>query len=166
MLQSWRAIVAVTIAFSIAGTAYAAVIWVGAPTGLVYLNPGYQFTVGVTSMTQGDDRVCLRYTVNGGPTTTVYCTCTEPNCGTGAGTWVCTIPTNYDNSTINWNIGGYNNNCNGQPTSGLTGSFPTGPTAVTLTSLDAPTQPASWLLPLGLALLVGAFLLLIRRRAH
>ena len=93
--RSWWTFAVIIIMLTIVGTVHAAVVWGGAPTGPVYLNPGYQFTVVATAMNQGDDRVCLRYTVSpGGATTTVACACTGPNCGTGVGTWVCSITNN------------------------------------------------------------------------
>ncbi len=134
-----------------------------------WVNPGYRFTVPVTALSNPDKSVCLAYSVNGTAQTPVLCTCSGANCPAGANaTYTCNIAGNLTNATMTWDISSYtaNNGCTGKNVVGATGVITTGPTAVTLASFDASAQPASWLPPIGLALMTGALLLLIRRRAR
>jgi len=112
-------------------------------TGPVWLDPGYQFTIEVESMTPPDKMVCLTYTYDTTSDKTA-CTCNSPDCApdTGIGTWVCQIPDNLPNTTVSWDMSAYTPNCGAKKTQGPTGSFGTGPTAVTLTDLSASASSA------------------------
>jgi hypothetical protein len=148
-------------------TAYAAATF--GPATWTWINPGYRFTVPLTALTNPDKSVCLAYSVNGTAQTPVLCTCSGANCPAGANaTYTCNIAGNLPNATIAWDIASYtaNNGCTGKSVVGASGVITTGPTAVTLASFDASARPASWLPPIGLALMTGALLLLLRRRAH
>jgi LPXTG-motif cell wall-anchored protein len=146
-------------------TVYAAFTY-GTVTGPTWTRPGYQFTIPVTLLDNPDKSVCIAYSVNTVAQTPVSCTCSGTNCSSGVGTYTCTIPTNSASATITWDISSYtaNNGCTGKSTQGPTGSFTTGPTAMTLATFDAQPQPASWLLPIGLALLAGTIVIFFIRR--
>ena len=136
------------------------------PTGPVWTNPGYRFTIDVTQISNPDSGVCLLYSVNGGSSTKSACTCTSPACApaTKLGTWVCTIPTNYNNSTISWDMSTYSGNCGSQKTFGASGTFSTGPTALRLVSFEAINTSGTFVhkvLPLVGALLAMGFLAIL-----
>ena len=162
-----RIFAAAAVAFLMAGTVYAAATF-GTPTR-TWLNPVYRFTVPVTSLTSPDKSICLAYSANGTAQTPVLCTCSGANCPGGAdATYTCNIATNLISSTVTWDISAYtaNNGCTGKSIPGPTGSFNTGPTAVSLASFEVQPQTATWLLPSGLILAFGAILLMLRRRAR
>lgn len=163
----WQALVATVIAFLMAGTVYAAAT-IGTASR-TWLNPGYRFTVPVTQLTNPDKSICLAYSVNGTAQTPVLCTCSGANCPGGAdATYTCNIATNLISSTVTWDISAYtaNNGCTGKSIQGPTGSFNTGPTAVSLVSLEAQPQTVTWSLPIGFVLASSLFLFVMRRRAR
>ena len=152
------------------GKAMAAFAW-GTVTGPVWLdpNPGYRFTINVTTMSQDDHYVCLAYTV-GTTTTTALCSCTAPDCtpSTGLGVWVCTVPSNYSSTTVGWDMSSYvNSSCGLKKTQGPTGNFNTGPNAITLDYFKAGSGERS---PSSLAIIpivivsIGGFLGLLYRK--
>jgi hypothetical protein len=154
------------------GNAYAAVV---SPsyTGPIYLNPGYQFTANVTSLTTPHQFVGLSYSVNNGAALCSNCTCTSPDCNpaTGVGNWACSIPTSYNSATIVWNISAYPNaSCGGNQALMHSGSFTTAPTVIQLRTLaarlNAVNFQADWLTltGAGLAVLCAVGVIWLRRR--
>jgi hypothetical protein len=137
----------------------------GSVAGPIWLQPeGYQFiAVGVT-LSAPHDHVCLSYTPATGTGGTVACT------DLGSGTWLCTIPQNYPDNTVNWQINAYSQaTCMGDdPVAGPSGSFETGPTAVTLTGIMANSRlQTPLLLLLGiLALAFSVTAVMVWRRAE
>jgi hypothetical protein len=130
-----------------------------ASTGPVWVNPGYRFTESITGS------ICAQFQVVQGATVLepwTACTGTAPN-------YTCQNATNYPNASITFQ---FRTRTNGACTAGggwtdqtadyIT--FNTGPTAVTLATLDAQPQPASWLLPVGLAFLTGTMVVYVIRR--
>jgi len=125
----------------------------GPVSGPIWLQPqGYQFiAVGVT-LSDPHDHVCLAYTPETGTGGTVACSFL------GSGTWLCTIPQNYPNTTVNWQISAHSEAiCMGDdPVAGPSDSFETGPTSVTLTGIMANSRLQTPLLIL-LGILALAF---------
>jgi|WetSurMetagenome_2_1015567.scaffolds.fasta_scaffold38328_2 hypothetical protein len=162
----WLVIAVVMLAFFAVGTVYANFTW-GAVTR-TWLNPGYQVALPVTALTANDKTVCMTYSwtgaTSGGPIT-VECSCQGGGSCPNA-TWTCnTNPlVNIPNVNISWQINAQKNGCSGVTTTGPTGNFNTGATAVTLATLDAQPQPVSWLLPVGLALLAATMTVFVIRR--
>ena len=118
-------------------TAYADATF-GSYAGPQWLNPGYQFTVDVT-LTEPHKYVGLTYAVNSVPYPCVECT-------GGPGTWVCTINSDYDNSSVNWRIAAYpNSRCSGTSVQGPIGNFTTGPTVIGLTSFVAENSKTTFI---------------------
>jgi LPXTG-motif cell wall-anchored protein len=160
-------IVLATALLVVTATAYAAATF--GQASWTWVNPGYRFTVPVTALSNPDKSICLAYSVNGTAQTPVLCTCSGANCPAGANaTYTCNIANNLPNATITWDISSYtaNNGCTGKSVVGASGVITTGTTAVTLASFDASAHSAAWLPAIGLALMTGALLLLIRRRAR
>jgi hypothetical protein len=126
------------------GSAIAAASF-GGFTGPVWINPGYRFTLDVSSISEPDKVVCLQYSVNN-YTNTENCSCHSPECdpSTSMGTWTCTIPQSYNNTTISWDMStwtaGSDNACGNKATQGPTGTFDTYPTAMTFSSFSSRTN--------------------------
>ena len=137
----------------------------GSVTGPIWLQPeGYQFiAVGVT-LDAPHDHVCLSYTPTAGTGGTVACT------DLTSGTWLCTIPQNYPNTTVNWQISAHSEAiCMGDdPVAGPSDSFETGPTSVTLTGIMANSRlQTPLLILLGiLALAFSATAVMVWRRVE
>jgi hypothetical protein len=140
-------------------------------TGPTWTNPGYRWTVDVSSMTQNDKQVCIEYSINGGAATVAQCSCVGANCADGVGSWTCTAP-NVSSGSLSWRVGawtaGGGGQCGAESTNMGSGSFTTGPNALTLRSLQA-SPVAATALPLtgvGVAAvsLAGAAVIWRRRR--
>ena len=140
----------------------------GAYTGPFWTNPGYSFTIAVTSLTDPHEIIGLSYTVNGGTAQCSDCVCTSPNCdpAAGTGTWACSIPVNNNTSTITWDISAYSEAaCTGTKIQGPADGYVGSPTAIRLSTLSAssaglpPVQIGA-----SIFLLVVAGVVLLRRR--
>lgn len=148
------------------GTVHAAAVF-GSYTGPVWLNPGYGFTVTLATLSSPHQYIGLLYTVDGGAAVCADCSCTSPDCDpeTGTGTWVCAIPSTYNNATIVWEMSAYPNvQCSGNKVTGPTGSFSTGPTAIKGYALTAGAAE-SHIVHIGLTALVvvGAVVFVLER---
>lgn len=141
--------------------------------GPTWLNPGYQWTVRVLTISNPDKTVCMEYKVTppGTTTTTFACDCVDypgSDCTQGTGDWTCTIPNDLPNATIDWSMATYSTGggglCGGLKTPIASGSMPTGPLAVHLSSFQARTLGSGG----GAALVAGlamAWSLLRKRRS-
>jgi hypothetical protein len=158
----------------VAGSAYADMGW-DSWNGPEYLGPGYQFTLEVTSISSPDNRICLTYDVDGDAGSTLACTCEGDDCDSASklGIWVCEIPTNYNNATIDWDMSGWTAGagptCGVLSTPGPSGTFYTSPTAVVLSEAKAGVGwgTAGLLIIsglLGLGLFTGLVVVRSRRR--
>lgn len=130
---------AVAMLLALTITVYAAATFGGA-TGPAFLNPGYRFTAQVTALSNPHNNVCLLPTVNGVAQTAIACNCSAPDCNpsTGIGQWSCTIPANYSNAVVHWDISAYaGGSCSGNKAQGPTGTFTTSLTALTIMTLDS-----------------------------
>jgi hypothetical protein len=166
----WAIFVALVLALTVVSTVYAVVTF-DSYTGPQWLNPGYQFAVNISTWDLQNDpqtRVCLLYAVNSGNQRKEFCNCTLPACNpaTNIGQWVCTITSNYNNSSITWDISAYHDaSCYSYKAPGFSGSFTTGPTAVVLTSftaekVDAPSS-STWPILVIVAVVVLLLLALV-----
>ena len=165
-------IAAILLILTVVTTAYAGITFMNV-TGPVWDDPGdvYTFTVDVSAITNPTKQVCMQYDIGSGDVV-VQCACNAPSCtsGTGVGTWVCSIPETA-NATISWRMGGWTagggGNCGSETDLIGSGSFSTGPTAVSLTSAAADSDGISWLaLATGWLALVTLGLVLSRKRLH
>jgi hypothetical protein len=168
-LKFWLVFVVVMLAFLAVGTVYATFSF--GTLSRTWRNPGYRYTLSGVTLSANDKSVCMDYSVNGAAQATVLCTCSG-TCPDGPNaTYTCdTAATNFLASTvaITINSRNSNNSCAGQIAStGPVTTLLTGTTAVTLAAFDAQPQSASWLLPVGLALLTGTTVIFVikRRRA-
>jgi hypothetical protein len=122
-------------------------------TGPIFSGGQYTWTVQVSALSNPEKFICLTYNT-GGSDTTIGCTCDNPvsgSCNNVTGGWTCTLAA-QNNTTVNWDIDcwtsgssggtcGSDRNCSGS----TTGSFSTGPNAITLLDLNAKSlQPGFW----------------------
>jgi hypothetical protein len=121
----------------------------------------YTCTIAVTTLTPPDKKICLGFGVDtngdGVADSEDLVTCDEA--GT-SGSWTCLIPKQL-NAEIDWDMSAFSSagaSCGGNKTQGPTGSFTTGPTAVSLAGLQA---EGGFALPLWLGLTVLAGLLAV-----
>jgi hypothetical protein len=147
----------------IAATAWAAATFgtTTGPTG-VGPNPDYHWTAEATAMSLPDKLVCLQYRVE--PATSwikLACTCdatsnpTAYDCTTGTGIWTCVLPGPLDNATVHWRTGSWSagsggDACGDEKVLADSGTFTTGPNAVTLSSFGA-ASPVKGLVVAALA---------------
>jgi hypothetical protein len=137
---------------STAATASAAMTYDSYTGPVAIPGTGYQWTINVTTLTPPDNVMCLAYSVDGAAATKVPCT--GSNGPGNAGTWTCLIP-EYDSATVDWDLSvwsaGSGGTCGALRTQGPSGTFQTGPLAVTLSAFRAEGQTAGPLLAAAIA---------------
>lgn len=138
---------ALVLVVGLSGIAFAAVTFSN-QVGPTWLNPGYEWTVTTSSVTNPDKGVCIEYSINGGTAVEAPCSCVGGDCANNNGDWTCTVPTNAA-SNIVWTIGTYSGG-------GACGSLSTaapgwdnvttsvGPNAVDLNGFAAARGAAGW----------------------
>ena len=169
-----KIILPLVFALIIVSNAYAAATF-GAWSGPIWLNPGYQFLVNIIAIDDPHHYVNLTYSVNNGAAQCSPCSCTSPACDpvTALGQWVCTIPNNYSDSTISWDMSAYPaRTCSlGSKEKGPADSFTTGPTSILLTKFtsmraNASNSSTGTILIFAAVVVSGSMLFAYRRKVH